>query len=124
MGVGSNATKAIIDKEQWLELEVSSEIRKLQFCVFEINDKASKKSERAIIKKILINILSTPKIDLIYDDWLGKESDSEEIKKTGLWNIDHSSGGASKDKINFLLDYLWKKYNPYQELNNKTTQYI
>lgn len=108
-GVGSNATKIIKDKEKWLELEVSSEIRKLRFCVFEIDDKASKNSKRSTIEKSLINILSTRNIDLISADWIGKKSPAKEIRRTGLWNIQHSSLCISKDKIDFLLSYLWNK---------------
>ena len=109
-GKGSNAKKDIKDKEEWLELKVSSEIRKLWCCVFEIDDMPSKNSKRSTIEKLLINLLSNSNIDLISKNWLGKNSDSKEIMNTGLWNIQYSSGEISQEKINFLLDYLWKNY--------------
>jgi hypothetical protein len=96
-GEGHWASKEVRQKEHVIEQEVSQYIgEKMPFLWLEVDDPPHPESERALIERNAIALVSNyprPFIDEIIDPpsdrWLGKYSPSEKIRKSGLWNEQH-----------------------------------
>ena len=61
-------------------------------CAIEVDDEPGPESQRATVERGSIALLSNyhrDRIDPRKDSWLGAESDAEEIRLSGLWNINH-----------------------------------
>lgn len=93
------------DEEYSLEKRVSQFIRKQPFLWVNIDDEPSKHSDRATVEKNAIALLSNfekEPIDPCSKDWLGKESPKKEIRKSGLWNVNHVDESYSSDFLDLL----------------------
>jgi len=95
-GVGSNAPKDVREAEKPLEQAVSQYIGNMPFLWLEIGDKAGPESDRGVIERNSISLLSnfcdqSDPIDPASDSWLGNYAKSDDIKQSGLWNVNHVS---------------------------------
>lgn len=75
-----------------LEQRVSDYIRDLPFLWLKVNDEPGPESDRAYLERNTIALVSNFRNDLIDrrdGDWLGHASPSDEIRKSGLWNVNH-----------------------------------
>lgn len=91
-GVGSSAPRDIRYVERAFEREVSVVIGAMPFLWLEIDDEASPESDRGLIERNAIALLSNlgkPAIDPPSADWLGLFSDRERVRASGLWNQNH-----------------------------------
>ncbi|MFB6125400.1 MAG: hypothetical protein ABEJ59_05525 [Halanaeroarchaeum sp.] len=91
-GEGSSAKRDRRLEELEMERRVSGYIRELPFLWLRVDDEPSGESQRAYIERNVIALRSnddrTP-VDPRSADWLGADSTSEEMRKSGLWNVDH-----------------------------------
>jgi hypothetical protein len=80
------------DEEYIMERRVSAYIREQPFLWVNVDDEPSKHSKRATIEENAIALLSNfgkQPIDTREGDWLGRYSQSSQIRESGLWNVDH-----------------------------------
>jgi len=91
-GRGSHAPASVRDGESDLENAVSTVIRRMPFVWLPVPDEPGPASVRGVIEAGAISLLSnferTP-IDPPSGAWLGRSSDREKIRDSGLWNIRH-----------------------------------
>ena len=107
---GSNAPRQIKDAEVPLEREISKYIGSMPFIWLEIDDEPSPDSIRGVIERNTISLLSnfceqSDPIDPASDNWLGKFAKSDDIKQSGLWNVNHVRECYEPDFL-ILLDEL------------------
>jgi len=91
-GDGSSAGRELRLEELKMERQVSQHIRDLPFLWLRVNDKPGPESDRAIIERNVIALVSNLEkepIDERSEDWLGYHSPVTEIQESGLWNINH-----------------------------------
>ena len=101
-GIGSSASAAarklgmncteINQAEADLEARVSLYIGSMPFLWLHVDDGPGPNSQRAVIEATSIRLLSgyrDPTVDLPSPDWLGRYSDRERVRRSGLWNNDH-----------------------------------
>lgn len=90
-GVGSSAPKEVRATETTHEERVSVYLGNMPVLWVEVPDDPGPESERAYIERNAIGLLSnqlTP-IDSPSSGWLGQFSPREEIRRCGLWNLNH-----------------------------------
>jgi hypothetical protein len=93
------------DEEYSLEKRVSKYIRRQPFLWINVDDKPSKNSERARLEQNIIALLSNfdkEAVDPRSKDWLGNDSPKKEIRKSGLWNVNHVGENYSSDFLKLL----------------------
>ena len=95
-GKGNSAKRNIRDGERDLERHVSAHIRQMPFLWLEINDASSRHSQRSLIERNIIALLSNhgsigggEAIDPPSTDWLGNYSRRNRVRESGLWNQRH-----------------------------------
>jgi hypothetical protein len=93
-GKGSSASKDVRKNEHPLEQVVSRHIRQMPFLWLAVEDVPGPDSLRGIIERNAIALLSNYNIqddplDPPSPEWLGLHADREEIRRSGLWNVNH-----------------------------------
>ena len=93
-GVGSGAKRNVREREYPLERAVSEYIGSMPFLWIEVDDEPGPKSMRGYIERNAIALLSNyhsrrMPIDPPSDGWLGHRADREEVRRSGLWNVNH-----------------------------------
>lgn len=90
-GKGSVADRVTRQTEADLEKKVSEYIRSLRIGIIPLDDESGPQSRRAMTEKALIGLFTESGIllELPSDSWLGHYSPKEEIRRSGLWNIQH-----------------------------------
>jgi hypothetical protein len=92
--MGSSAPRAVRQREYPLEQTVSQHIRRMPFLRVGIDDELGPDSLRSYIECNAIALLSnynlpdTP-IDPASATWLGQWATSEQVRHSGLWNVNH-----------------------------------
>jgi hypothetical protein len=80
------------DGEIALEREVSRVIGNMSFLWLSVEDDAGPQSQRGYIERNSIALLrnyNKPLRDPPSKNWLGRHSDRERVRKSGLWNQNH-----------------------------------
>jgi hypothetical protein len=75
-----------------LERKVSLHIADLPFLWIPVEDESGPNSRRSYIERNAIALLSNyakAPLDPPSHDWLGRHSDRERVRKSGLWNQNH-----------------------------------
>lgn len=91
-GEGSSAARERRLEELAMEQRVSNYIRELPFLWVAVDDEPGRHSDRAFIERNAIALVSNygkRSIDPRSDDWLGNNNSCEEIRRSGLWNVNH-----------------------------------
>ena len=91
-GQGNTARGVIREREYELELEVSRRIRAMPFLWVGVADEPSPDSDRGVIERGSIGLLSNfsrDPIDVASDSWLGRSCDRKSVSGSGLWNVNH-----------------------------------
>lgn len=91
-GEGSSAARERRLQELAMEQRVSDYIRDLPFLWLAVDDEPGPQSDRAYIERNAIALLSNYRnvaIDPRDEEWLGKYSPCDEIRVSGLWNVNH-----------------------------------
>ena len=100
-GVGDNARKEIRDAEVQLESEVSQYLRDLRVAYLPVLDEASADSDRSYIEKNSISLLTQGgAIDVPSANWLGNLSNSQQIRSSGLWNVNYVGDNYDSEFLN------------------------
>ncbi len=89
-GKGSSASPQIRASEALLEKMVSEHIGKMSVLWISVEDEAGPESDRAYLERNAIALLTGA--DSPSKNWLGSHSVREEIRESGLWNLDHVGG--------------------------------
>ncbi len=79
-------------EEAELEARVSRHIRAMPFLWLEVGDEPGPRSERGTIERNAIGLLSgyrEPARDPPSANWLGRFSDRDRVRRSGLWNNNH-----------------------------------
>jgi hypothetical protein len=108
-GKGQAANKDIKREEEWMERQVSDYLgKKMSLLWLNIGDASSALSDRAFIERNAIALISNNKhpVDLPSPTWLGRFSDKEEIRESGLWNIRHVDDAYDPKFINIFSEYV------------------
>ena len=101
-GRGSSAPQEVRALEYPLERDVSRYIRAMPFLWVEVADPPSPASERGLIERGAIALLSNfaqPPIDPPSSTWLGRRSARAAIRSSGLWNVNHVRDRPSDDRF-------------------------
>lgn len=88
----ANAPREVRDAERTMEAKVSEAICAMPFVWLPVDDEAGPQSERGIIERGSISLLSNwnrKPIDPPSSDWLGRRCSRERIRQSGLWNSNH-----------------------------------
>ncbi len=94
-GQGSSAAKTVRQKEESLEADVSLYMGRMSLLWLKIDDAASTSNLRSSIERNSIALLSNycepteTHIDTAADSWLGRSSDRQLVRGSGLWNNNH-----------------------------------
>jgi hypothetical protein len=91
-GAGNTAGRQVRDCELGLEREVSRVIGNMPLLWLSVEDGAGPESQRGYIERNSIALLSNynkPSLDPPSKNWLGRYSDRERVRKSGLWNQNH-----------------------------------
>ncbi len=90
-GIGSSALKPIHVGEASHERHVSAYIGAMSVLWVEVPDEPGPESARAFVERNAIALLSNEfsPVDPPSGDWLGLNSPCKEIRRSGLWNLDH-----------------------------------
>ncbi len=93
---GSSAPAAQRDAEREVEILVSQHIGAMPFLWLPIEDEAGPDSERGLIERNAIALLSSPaanRLDPPSPTWLGRYAPALAVQESGLWNVRHVGEG-------------------------------
>lgn len=118
-GIGSSEPyqlkldRTLKEKEQRLEERVSLYLGKTCVYWIEISDPSGPQSDRSFVERNLIALFSgcSEPADKASSTWLGNFSQSEEIKKSSLWNVDHvysEFDSECLEKLQYYIDKMKK----------------
>lgn len=90
-GVGQSASHAVRDAEIAHEKRVSAHIGEMPIAWVSVPDAPGPQSARGIVERNAIALISNKldPADPPSDGWLGLESERLEIRRSGLWNLNH-----------------------------------
>ncbi len=86
------STAAVKENEATLEAMASHYIGQMPFLWLSVPDAPGPASSRGFIERNAIALLSgfhTPAVDVPSPQWLGRDSDRERVRLSGLWNSNH-----------------------------------
>lgn len=107
-GLGSNASPEVREAEYRLELAVSRHIRAMPFVWLGVDDEPGPASDRGIIERGAIAVLSNrldPE-DPPSASWLGHWSDRSAVRRSGLWNVNHTVGPPGRGFLETMSRWL------------------
>jgi hypothetical protein len=99
LGVGEEVLRR---EEEILERAVTDQIGRMPFLFVEVADQPGAGSLRGVIERNAIGLLSggdSATVDAPSAEWLGRHSDRDRVKRSGLWNNRHVNEGYNP---NFL----------------------
>lgn len=107
---GSSANKSIRQQEYPLEQAVSHYIRRMPFLWVAVGDEPGPDSLRGYIERNVIALLSNHNfpenpIDPQSHTWLGQRAASEQIRRSGLWNVNHVTETCDSNFLRVLRDH-------------------
>lgn len=107
-GVGQTANQKVREAEATLEKMVSTHIGAMSILWLAIEDKAGPGSDRAYLERNIIGMLAGngEPVDAPSKNWLGLYSPSQQIKDSGLWNLDFLQYGYSPEFLSILEEYV------------------
>jgi len=96
-GIKSSAARDVRGLEVDMERRVSAYLARMSVVWLSVDDEPKPESERAVIEANAIGMLTDPNdiIDPPSSAWLGHDSTREQIRSSGLWNVNHVRGGYS-----------------------------
>lgn len=105
-GKGSTAPRQTRDFERDHEQRVSEVIRSMPVLWVDVEDEAGPDSQRSVIERGSIALLSNlfSPLDAPSESWLGMHSPRDEIRRSGLWNLNYTHELPNPDFINVFSD--------------------
>lgn len=106
--VGASAPKAVRLAEAAHEQRVSDDLGRMTVLWVEVPDEPGPESDRGYIERNAIALLSKGlrPLDTPSDSWLGLHSPREEIRRSGLWNLNHVKERYRPEFLNVLERYI------------------
>jgi hypothetical protein len=100
--------KNILNSERELEHAVSKYIGELYVLLIRVPGISSKNNDRAYLEQNLIALLSNTRkpLDPPSCEWLGLSSAKPEIRKSGLWNVNHIDQRVDANYLDVLSYYV------------------
>ena len=92
-GQGSTAPRDVREAENALECRVSDVIRRMPFLWLDVPDAPGPNSLRAVVERNSIGLLSNARgqvLDPASSTWLGLDCSREAVRRSGLWNVQHT----------------------------------
>jgi hypothetical protein len=108
-GIGNSAKPDVRTGETALEFLVSQVIAKMPFLWLAVEDDAGPKSLRGYIERNSIALLSNydkPALDPPSQNWLGRHSDRERVRRSGLWNSNHVDEKYDSNFLDKFVDLI------------------
>lgn len=104
----SSANKESLIAERSLEKTVSDYLSRLQVVLIDIPGISDKANDRSYIEQNLIAVFSNrcKPLDPPSYQWLGNYSDKREIRKSGLWNVNHVEQRFDPQYVEVLNRYV------------------
>lgn len=118
----SSADRETLKSESQLEQVVSKYLAELYVVLIAVPGQSDKNNDRAYIEQNLISLFSNrcKPLDPPSSGWLGLSSIKSEIRKSGLWNVNHVEQAFDPNFLNVLDEYvsvtLGKKPVPERQL--------
>lgn len=106
MGIDAETLRSA---EAPIERAVSKHLSTMRFIWLDIDDEPSPNSLRSFIERNSIALLSnvdSPAIDAPSADWLGRHSNRDAVRNSGLWNQQHTSEGYDSDFLRILEELI------------------
>ncbi|WP_135304876.1 hypothetical protein [Haloarcula amylovorans] len=106
-GEGSSAKRDRRLDELEMERRVSDYLRNLPFLWLNVDDEPGAESHRAYIERNTIALLSNYQrtaVDARSDEWLGQYSQSEKLRDSGLWNVNHVDEDYDAEFLNLFAE--------------------
>jgi hypothetical protein len=108
---GSSAPSTVRQQEYPLEQVVSRHIRQMPFLWVDIDDEPGPNSLRGYIERNAIALLSNynlrdAPIDPPSATWLGQWAASEQVRCSGLWNVNHVADTYDPNFLHILRDHI------------------
>jgi hypothetical protein len=99
--------RATIGAEREIEQAVSKYLGNLLVLLIDVPGPSNKRNDRAYLEQNLISLLSNAcsPLDPPSWRWLGLNSDKQEIRKSGLWNVNHVNQRVDPAFIDVLDHY-------------------
>lgn len=111
-GVRSGVTRPIRDSEHSLERAVTCYIGALPFLWLEVDDQPTRLSDRGVIEAGAIGLLSNVSGELVDSPspaWLGNAADRDDVRQSGLWNVDHVRNVYDPRFLDVLAKWIQKR---------------
>jgi len=91
-GQGSNAAPEVRDHERAWEALVSEYLGQMEVLWLAVEDEPCPESDRGTLERNAIGLLShlQEPLDLPSPEWLGHHSPNANIRRSGLWNVNHT----------------------------------
>jgi hypothetical protein len=109
-GVGNNAPREVKEGEFELERAVSEYIGAMPFLWVDVPNQADDRmSDRGYVERNAIALLSNvgqEPIDRPSENWLGRWSNREAVRASGLWNVNHVNEHADPAFLTRLVDFV------------------
>lgn len=107
-GQGSSAPREARASEQDLEVLVSEHIRAMSVLWVAVEDEPGPDSDRGYLERNTIGLLSCAgkRADLPSSAWLGRHSPNEAIRRSGLWNVNHTDEQYDPAFLDVLEQYV------------------
>lgn len=114
-GKGSSAPSQTRERERPLEVLVSQVIGQMPLLWVAIEDPPGPESLRGYIERNAIALLSNCKADpplaSSSPGWLGRFSSREDVRTSGLWNVDHVGRDYDRNFLTILEDLVVAEYS-------------
>jgi len=108
-GQGQTAPRVVREGEAALERTVSLQMGSMPFLWLSVDDSPGKASSRGILERNCIALLSNFErecIDPPSPTWLGRFSEEDTIRYSGLWNTDHVRGSYDPEFLTSFESFL------------------
>jgi len=107
-GLGSSAPRSIVAGEAAHERRVSEYLGRMSVLWVAVPDEAGPKTSRAYVERNAIALLSNAlrPVDQPSKEWLGLHSPRAEIRRSGLWNLNHVDERCDPDLLETLSGFV------------------
>jgi hypothetical protein len=111
-GAGEFSESEVSEAEHEVEKQVSDYIRAMPFLWLSIDDPPGPESQRGVIEKNAIGLLSNYEkeevIDSAFSGWLGRYAENEKVRHSGLWNVNYIEEEYESDFLGKLREFVGK----------------
>jgi hypothetical protein len=106
--IGNSTNSELMEKEMEIERKVSDYIGRMSVLCLLIDDPPSKISDRAYLEQNIIALLSGSigPVDFADESWLGYYCTNHAVRRSALWNVDHTDKEYDPEFFQVLQTYV------------------